>query len=736
MATAPSPAAPRFKPGPPNAPPVHIRLLTGQAYPVVIDANFDQFAAEAVDALRNRTQWRSVASARSKMAEACRGYLRYLKLDAEEQLKNIAAASVIEVEIPLACGESAFAFPWEFAISEATASLRSSEALLVVRRLSGGQAGTGLGAGVASGLVVQSAPANLAAAYTFESEEKLVTSSLPGIGMTTAIGLTAAQLKSQIELESPNFIHFAGIDGLQGSALLKWPETKWAPGMFFPDDNGMAAIVDPETLATAAASGKNGKPALVSYNIYNSSWPLACSTVAKGAAAAIGFQDEIDDSVAELFFARFYEAWQSSGWNLLAAYRAAWDGLRADNSKLLGTGIILWSAHSLIKVVPSTGTGGSAGETILDSKKCTDLRSAISVMITRHDRLNYSMMHNDRPLFEKFEVKRQSAGRLLGIRVDITLQAGTEKAEYSTVFDLGKSVPLVDVNKRARVPLTSDMLRSVRESVCSSLFVSVKWEDRVVYQDTFRVSLLPPDEWRDDDLNRVWLPSFVLPRDPVISKLIDNAQKFLTALADESSAGFDGYQGVRPQGKIEDCCESVDQQVYALWWSLIQDQALGYINPPPSFTARSQRLRSPSDIVAGRRGTCIDLALLMAALLEYIDIHPVIFLLRGHAFPGYWRSEESYARLGWNPIASADGAASQYAWMLDRNSYSDLLQLVRDGHLVPIESVALTQRSGYWDAVAQGIENLRSRDEFEFLIDIKRAREANVTPIPLWSIHT
>ncbi|MCG8125130.1 MAG: hypothetical protein N0E55_14410, partial [Candidatus Thiodiazotropha taylori] len=31
---------------------------------------------------------------------------------------------------------------------------------------------------------------------------------------------------------------------------------------------------------------------------------------------------------------------------------------------------------------------------------------------------------------------------------------------------------------------------------------------------------------------------------------------------------------------------------------------------------------------------------MLAACLEYIEIHPVLFLIEGHAFPGYWRSPQ------------------------------------------------------------------------------------------------
>ena len=51
----------------------------------------------------------------------------------------------------------------------------------------------------------------------------------------------------------------------------------------------------------------------------------------------------------------------------------------------------------------------------------------------------------------------------------------------------------------------------------------------------------------------------------------------------------------------------------------------------------SQRLRMPSTVRSHQAGTCIDLALLFAACLELVDIYPVIFLLKGHALPGWWR---------------------------------------------------------------------------------------------------
>ena len=184
------------------------------------------------------------------------------------------------------------------------------------------------------------------------------------------------------------------------------------------------------------------------------------------------------------------------------------------------------------------------------------------------------------------------------------------------------------------------------------------------------------------------------------------------ALRDDPSAGFDGYQSTdveHPDRRDE----GVDMQVRAIWAALSFDLPLNYINPPPVFTQGSQRLRTPSDVVNGKAGTCIDLALLFAACLEYVDIYPVLFVLTDHAFPGYWRNEQSYQdflSMQKAPEGTEDGYAQYDASALAQKKlrFSEVRQWVRDGMLVPVETVWLTAHRGFAEAVDAGIENLRS----------------------------
>jgi hypothetical protein len=213
-------------------------------------------------------------------------------------------------------------------------------------------------------------------------------------------------------------------------------------------------------------------------------------------------------------------------------------------------------------------------------------------------------------------------------------------------------------------------------------------------------------------------------------------------LRDDPSAGFDGYQSLDPRA-AEPAAE-VDRQVQAIWATIVHELDLGYINPPPSYSTAmdSQRLRTPSMIVRDRSGTCIDLALLLAACCELVDVYPVIFLLKDHAFPGYWRqdrfqqkfieiSDEFVDEMAQEePHKTSAPGAQRVPWWFRDTAYAEIVRQVKLGNLVPLESVWLTEHSGFWEAVDGGKDNLKKPSRFHSMLDIARAREAGVTPLP------
>jgi hypothetical protein len=364
------------------------------------------------------------------------------------------------------------------------------------------------------------------------------------------------------------------------------------------------------------------------------------------------------------------------------------------------------------------------------------LHEVVSVDARPLKRINYSLLHNNGGLFEEFVIRKRKSGRLRGMEVEVRLHVGQDSFPFRRTFDLvEEALPLRDL---IRLPLTSSLIRRVDENLATTIYIKVACQGQTLYEDTLRTTLLPVDQWTDTDENRQWLPSFVLPRDPAVRRLLASGQRYLMCLADDSSAGYDGYQQVDPaDGETADV---VDQQVQSLWTALLYDHPLAYVNPPPSYEWTSQRLRTPSQVFAEGRGTCIDLALLLAACCEYVDIYPVLFLAHGHAYPGYWRTEQGYARF--LAVQGIDGDAEprdhgssppgeKLPWIADASTYRELLNHVAAGNLVPIETTMIAGRTSFRTAVEEGATNLRRKSEFHSMIDIRLARQCGVTPLPL-----
>lgn len=368
------------------------------------------------------------------------------------------------------------------------------------------------------------------------------------------------------------------------------------------------------------------------------------------------------------------------------------------------------------------------GDTTIDHLIQVDLEVA--------EEINYSLLHNNRPLLNKLTLTKLVAGPVDEITVLVELYVGAESYPYRYTIPVLNEVQ-VPLSAQVKIPLTANLPRSLQERVQSAVYVKVTCGPRTAFEDTRRVTLIPVDEWLDDTNNNPWLPSFVLPRDPVILKIINASRRYLIGIIDDPSAGFDGYQQAA-EGAI-------DRQVQSIWTALVNEYRLQYINPPPAYSEQTQRLRTPSEIVASNTGTCIDLALLLASCLEYIGIYPVVVLLTGHAFVGYWRSDTAHddfmavTTVPSTVPAVGDPATRDaglpyvdpYGWRLTKMSYAEIMAYVTSGDLVMLEATYLTGAYSFKDAKTEGRANLRSRTEFDSLLDIQCARALSVTPLPM-----
>ncbi|MGE3509815.1 MAG: hypothetical protein AB7N65_13130 [Vicinamibacterales bacterium] len=765
-------------PGPPDGPFIQTATgriplsVGGQPRPEGGSSELQRAAMHWSYIVRNRQRWSNRPSLVAAQAEKARAQLTELGVN-DTQLDQLAAAGAAQVVIPFTTeqvGWEGRVFPWEYVLTAATRPLRQDRPLAVFRQLRRRDAPLRLAdREPRTVLYVESAPGQLADEYSFESERSVIQATFPACGLL--VNPTRDQLRERIARDCPDVIHLAGFDNHHGNHLLKsvGRALREAPpdagdaseagesvsrldGYILASPAGGIDYVSAGDLARLLNAGER-KPLLVSTNIWNSGQRIGPLLIAAGTSATIGFQDAFSDAAVEAFFGTFYRSWQDARWNLRQAFTDAWGRVRQMPVDVVGAGLVLWTEAPIIGGRSERSAADKArhqrrkeerereSHAPLDPTRInvTDL---LKCDIVPFEELNYSLLHNKRPLFSSFKLLQLQSGCLRNVMLSADLNAGTFSFPYRRVFDvIGSKGDVVDLTADVHASLTAGLARSVRESVNTSLFVEIAWGSQLLYRDTHRVRLLPPDQWRDTDDDRLWLPCFVLPRDRATEGIIAKAHRYVRVLRDDPASGFDGYQCVDPER--DDPTEDVDLQVQAIWSTIVHDCRLGYVNPPPSYSQGqdSQRLRTPSCVMSDNAGTCIDLSLLFAGCLELVDIYPVIFLLKGHAFPGYWRSDEARdnfvqmreARTETMAAAAVPTATGRQPepWVSSAIAYDEIVQQVDGGHLVPLETVKLTENCGFWQAVAAGRENLTLRTEFDSMLDIISARERSITPLPL-----
>jgi hypothetical protein len=291
--------------------------------------------------MRSRGRWISDTDLRQIIEARATSHLAAIGVSADS-LQQIGASGVVQVRTeysanqevspqtsPSEGGWESRLIPWEYLLTAATTKYRNGP-LVVVRQLKVDSVPKRqpLG-GDSQALFIESAPGRLRGLYEFEIEQQVLKSHL-GKSATWQPPLanpSLATIAASVTAGQPHIVHVSGIDTFQGTRLLD-PEQKTtvvtsiSDGMYLRDDKWDAAPVTALELATALTAGAL-KPAMVSFNLYNSSARTAALAVARGAGAALGFQDYIDDRVAEIFFANFYWQCRKQRWNTLAAFTKA-----------------------------------------------------------------------------------------------------------------------------------------------------------------------------------------------------------------------------------------------------------------------------------------------------------------------------------------------------------------------------------------------------------------------------
>ncbi len=268
------------------------------------------------------------------------------------------------------------------------------------------------------------------------------------------------------------------------------------------------------------------------------------------------------------------------------------------------------------------------------------------------------------------------------------LSAGTS-VTFETIDLKPDPSALLDVEEHRPGRLVVEVVDDEREAR--------RYEDITVLANNFWLFLAG-----HGSLSLELLAAFAQPNHPAVAELLTGAREILRATTGDPST--QGYQSGE---------DRVDEIVHAICRAL-QARSIAYSNPPASWGA-GQKVRTPGQVLTtDHAGTCLDTTMLLAAAIEQVGLHPLLWLFPGHIVVGWWRDEDR--RLPQTVVLEGSGVVNQL----------DL------GRLDLVETTMLTSQPApvsVDEAVREAARKARHL-ETDGIVDVHLARRSNIGPLP------
>lgn len=328
--------------------------------------------------------------------------------------------------------------------------------------------------------------------------------------------------------------------------------------------------------------------------------------------------------------------------------------------------------------------------------------AAVGLELVADPTLGYAAQQNAVPVLRALTVTNQSEAAIENLEVHIACSPGFADGARLRFDRLAPAETrcISPIDLRANHAYLADL----QESVNAEIRATAISDGEQIGAASRPIDVLAYDQWAGTRSIPELLAAFCMPNNPAVDQLIAQASELLRSC--DPGLQMDGYQS-----KSRDV---VWKQVSALY-STICAQSLHYAEPPASFGSDGQKIRTPDRILEARVATCLDLAMLFASCLEQAGLRPVVLLKKGHAWVGVWLHKTCFA----DPLT---------------DDVQAIRKRVVGGEFLTFETTGVAShpnhRPSLRSATAQGAEHLDKEDEFAYAVDIARAREVQIKPLP------
>ncbi|HEY0890270.1 MAG TPA: DUF4011 domain-containing protein [Nocardioides sp.] len=327
----------------------------------------------------------------------------------------------------------------------------------------------------------------------------------------------------------------------------------------------------------------------------------------------------------------------------------------------------------------------------------------VSISFSALEAISYALAHNQRNVVTDVALTTSEDHRGAELKIEICDDEGPVSHAYSRVVDLAAE-QVVNIPEPA-VRLDPAALLQNKERRPGWVIVSVIVDGQPIAQARKDVLILAGNQWqsRPSGLAMEMLAAYVMPNDPAISSLLGEATVHLERQTGRSA--LDGYQS-GDSDRIDAIVGSI--------WEAARARSVRYAEPPASWADQGQKIRTPAEVLEGGLGTCLDTSVTLAAALEQAGVRPLLWVIRGHAFIGYWRVEGSL-----DAVMYADA--------------DDLLNLLDVGVIRLVETTMITDdhdNARFPDTHGAAAKHIADPTVVQAVVDVVQARQSGILPLP------
>ena len=246
---------------------------------------------------------------------------------------------------------------------------------------------------------------------------------------------------------------------------------------------------------------------------------------------------------------------------------------------------------------------------------------------------SYALVANNVAIIRSITLKNNSDINYEGLKIKISFnpEFADTITEHITLLPEGQTWQAKDL----KPSINNAFLCNLTEKISATTTVQVlSKDDELLAEAREEVEVLDYSQYWGNSFMSQYLAAFVTPRHIALDPIIKRASELLNAWT--GSSQLSAY--------LHDVPNRPKMIVGAIY-EAIAEQNITYCYPTSTLAKHGQKIRTCEELLSegrGKRGCCLDMALLMCSCLEAVGLNPLLIMQDDHAFVGCWLVQDMF----------------------------------------------------------------------------------------------